>query len=202
MERGCRRTRWAPTGRICWRSASGSTESRRRAGGGRACRPARLHRLARDGGAKPRSTARQLSSFRRFFRYLLREGVIARRSDGPDRDAEDRPRAAAVADRGRGGGAARGAERREPLGHRDRAMLEVLYATGVRVSELINLKLTQINLNQGVLRIIGKGDRERLIPLGDEAQDLAARLHRRAARRDPARSPDRVPVSRPAAATG
>ena len=59
----------------------------------------------------------------------------------------------------------------DPLGHRDRAMLELLYATGVRVSELINLKLSQVNLNQGVLRIIGKGDRERLIPLGDEAQD-------------------------------
>jgi integrase/recombinase XerD len=59
----------------------------------------------------------------------------------------------------------------DPLGHRDRAMLEVLYATGVRVSELINLKLSQINLNQGVLRIVGKGNRERLIPLGDEAQD-------------------------------
>mgnify|MGYP000894278258 FL=1 len=50
-------------------------------------------------------------------------------------------------------------------------MLEVLYATGVRVSELINLKMSQVNLNQGVLRIVGKGDRERLIPLGDEAQD-------------------------------
>jgi integrase/recombinase XerD len=59
----------------------------------------------------------------------------------------------------------------EPLGHRDRTMLEVLYATGVRVSELINLKLSQINLNQGVLRIVGKGNRERLIPLGDEAQE-------------------------------
>ncbi|HEX9851917.1 MAG TPA: site-specific tyrosine recombinase XerD, partial [Woeseiaceae bacterium] len=59
----------------------------------------------------------------------------------------------------------------ESLGHRDRAMLEVLYATGVRVSELINLKISQVNLNQGVLRIVGKGDRERLIPLGDEAQD-------------------------------
>ena len=63
----------------------------------------------------------------------------------------------------------------DPLGHRDRAMLEVLYATGVRVSELVNLKLSQVNLNQGVLRIVGKGDRERLIPLGEEAAGLAAR---------------------------
>jgi integrase/recombinase XerD len=59
----------------------------------------------------------------------------------------------------------------EPLGNRDRAMLELLYATGVRVSELINLKTSQMNLNQGVLRVIGKGNRERLIPLGGEAQD-------------------------------
>jgi integrase/recombinase XerD len=58
----------------------------------------------------------------------------------------------------------------EPLGHRDRAMLELLYATGLRVSELINLKMSQVNFNQGVLRIVGKGDRERLIPLGDESQ--------------------------------
>jgi integrase/recombinase XerD len=48
-------------------------------------------------------------------------------------------------------------------------MLEVLYATGLRVSELVNLKLSHVNLNQGVLRIVGKGDRERLIPLGEEA---------------------------------
>ena len=48
-------------------------------------------------------------------------------------------------------------------------MLEVLYATGLRVSELVNLKHTQVNTNQGVIRIVGKGNRERLIPLGDEA---------------------------------
>jgi integrase/recombinase XerD len=124
-----------------------------------------------EGGAKPRSTARQLSSFRRFYRYLLREGVV---SEDPtvniampkigrslpqsltEQDVDSLLASPKVA---------------EPLGHRDRTMLEVLYATGVRVSELINLKLGQINLNQGVLRIVGKGDRERLIPLGDEAQD-------------------------------
>jgi len=57
----------------------------------------------------------------------------------------------------------------DPLGNRDRTMLEVLYATGLRVSELVNLRQSQINLNQGVIRILGKGDRERLIPLGEEA---------------------------------
>ena len=124
-----------------------------------------------DGGAKPRSTARQLSSFRRFFRYLLREGVIA----------EDPTAQIAMPKIGRALPQSLTEEEVEallaapvvsdPLGHRDRAMLELLYATGVRVSELINLKLSQVNLNQGVLRIIGKGDRERLIPLGDEAQD-------------------------------
>jgi len=124
-----------------------------------------------EGGAKPRSTARQLSSFRRFYRYLLREGVI---TEDPTADiampkigralpqslTEDEVDALLAAP-----------NVSEPLGNRDRAMLELLYATGVRVSELINLKLSQMNLNQGVIRIVGKGDRERLIPLGDEAQD-------------------------------
>ncbi len=57
----------------------------------------------------------------------------------------------------------------DPLGSRDRTMLEVLYATGLRVSELVTLKYSQLNLNQGVLRVHGKGDRERMIPLGEEA---------------------------------
>jgi integrase/recombinase XerD len=124
-----------------------------------------------EGGAKPRSTARQLSSFRRFYRYLLREGKI---NEDPTANiampkiGRSLPQSLTEQDVDALLAAPKVSE---PLGHRDRTMLEVLYATGVRVSELINLQLSQINLNQGVLRIVGKGDRERLIPLGDEAQD-------------------------------
>jgi integrase/recombinase XerD len=64
------------------------------------------------------------------------------------------------------------------LGHRDRTMLEVLYATGLRVTELVDLQKRQINLNQGVLRIVGKGDRERLIPLGEESLEWIERFMR------------------------
>ena len=121
-------------------------------------------------GAKPRSTARQLSSFRRFYRYLSREGAVTEDPTAqiampkigrtlPKSLSEDEVESLLGAP-----------TVSEPLGHRDRTMLEVLYATGLRVSELINLRLSQINLNQGVLRIVGKGNRERLIPLGEEAQ--------------------------------
>jgi integrase/recombinase XerD len=120
-------------------------------------------------GARPRSTARQLSSFRRFFRYLIREGLIVEDPTAQiampkigrslprslsEAEVEALLAAPAVA---------------ESLGHRDRTMLEVLYATGLRVSELVNLKLGQVNMNQGVVRVLGKGNRERLIPLGEEA---------------------------------
>lgn len=126
------------------------------------------HRV--ENGAKPRSTARQLSSFRRFFRYIMREGL---RDNDPTTDIE-MPRIGRslpqTLSEEEVDSLLNAPNTDEPLGHRDRAMLEVLYATGLRVSELINLKQSQINFNQGVLRIIGKGDRERLIPLGEEAQ--------------------------------
>ena len=123
-----------------------------------------------EGGAKPRSTARQLSSFRRFFRYIMREGL---RDTDPTADIE-MPRIGRslpkTLSEDEVESLLNAPNTDEPLGHRDRAMLELLYATGLRVSELINLKQSQINFNQGVLRIVGKGDRERLIPLGDESQ--------------------------------
>ena len=123
-----------------------------------------------EGGAKPRSTARQLSSFRRFFRYIMREGM---RDSDPTADIE-MPRIGRslpkTLSEDEVDSLLNAPNTDEPLGHRDRAMLELLYATGLRVSELINLKQSQINFNQGVLRIVGKGDRERLIPLGEESQ--------------------------------
>ena len=121
-------------------------------------------------GIKPRSTARQLSSFRRFFRYLIREGL---RNSDPTADIE-MPRIGRslpkVLTEDQVEALLHAPNTDESLGHRDRTMLELLYATGLRVSELINLKQSQVNFNQGVLRIMGKGNRERLIPFGDESQ--------------------------------
>jgi integrase/recombinase XerD len=108
-----------------------------------------------EGGAKPRSTARQLSSFRRFFRYIMREGM---RETDPTADIE-MPRIGRslpkTLSEDEVESLLNAPNTDEPLGHRDRAMLELLYATGLRVSELINLKQSQVNFNQGVLRIIG-----------------------------------------------
>jgi len=122
-----------------------------------------------EGGSRPRSTARQLSSFRRFFRYIIREGLMT----------EDPTAQIAMPKIGRSlpkslteaevDALLEAPSVSDPLGHRDRTMLEVLYATGLRVSELVSLKHNQINFNQGVMRVVGKGNRERLIPLGEEA---------------------------------
>lgn len=122
-----------------------------------------------EGGSRPRSTARQLSSFRRFYRFMLREGLVA--ADPTAQIAMPKigrslPKSLSEAEVD---ALLEAPTVSDPLGHRDRTMLEVLYATGLRVSELVSLKHSQVNLNQGVMRVLGKGNRERLIPLGEDA---------------------------------
>ncbi|MDE2195614.1 MAG: site-specific tyrosine recombinase XerD [Gammaproteobacteria bacterium] len=121
-------------------------------------------------GTRPRSTARQLSSIRRFYRYLLREGRITEDpSTRIDMPKLGRPLPKSLTE-SEVEALLKAPVTDEPLGIRDRAMLELLYATGLRVSELVNLRLSQVNLRQGVVRVLGKGDRERLVPMGEEAQ--------------------------------
>ncbi|KOP55582.1 MULTISPECIES: site-specific tyrosine recombinase XerD [Pseudomonas syringae group] len=118
---------------------------------------------------KPRSTARFLSGARGFYRYLLREKLIATdptlQIDMPQL-GKPLPKSLSEADVE---ALLAAPDLSEPIGERDRAMLEVLYACGLRVTELISLTLEQVNLRQGVLRVMGKGSKERLVPMGEEA---------------------------------
>ena len=122
-----------------------------------------------ENGYQARSTARLLSGLRGFYRYLLREGDIAvdptLRVELP-RVGRPLPKAISEADVE---ALLAAPDIDDPLGLRDRAMLEVLYACGVRVSELVGLTLEQVSLRQGILRAFGKGRKERLVPLGEEA---------------------------------
>lgn len=120
-------------------------------------------------GRKNRSAARLLSSMRRFYVWLLRESLIqtdpvvlieAPKPEQPlpktltEQQIEDLLNAPDLED---------------SLGIRDKAMLETIYATGLRVSELIGLTFSQVSLDPGVVRVMGKGGKERLVPLGEEA---------------------------------
>ena len=125
--------------------------------------------------AKPSSTGRAISSLKRLFRYLLRQGKISTdptlQIDTPklprnlpksltEQDVEQLLDAPDV---------------QTPLGLRDRTMFEVLYATGLRVSELVTLRVAQVSMDMGVVRVMGKGSKERLVPLGEEALDWLRR---------------------------
>ena len=126
----------------------------------------------------PRSAARLLSCLRGFFRYLLREALISAdptlNLDSP-KLGRPLPKSLSEGDVER---LLAAPDVASALGLRDRAMLELLYACGLRVSELVALSLSQVNLNQGVLRIVGKGAKERLVPLGEEAMHWLQRYYR------------------------
>ena len=131
------------------------------------------HRVA--GRVKATTTSRQLSSLKRFYQHALRQGKI-KADPSINIDAPKLPRglpktlteadvekllAAPAID--------------ETLGLRDRTMLETLYASGLRVSELVTLKISQVSQDMGVVRVMGKGSKERLVPLGEEALDWIKR---------------------------
>lgn len=121
------------------------------------------------------STARVLSCLRGFYRYLLREALIDQdptlniASPKPGRPL---PKTLTEADVER---LLAAPDVEDVLGLRDRTMLELIYASGLRVTELVGLRIEQMNLRQGVIRVVGKGDKERLVPVGDEALEWMRR---------------------------
>jgi integrase/recombinase XerD len=129
-------------------------------------------------GVKPRSTARLLSCLRQFYQYALREGWV---SADPSARIEaphiGRPLPKSLTE-AEVEALLEAPNLDEPEGLRDRTMLELLYATGLRVSELVDLRPEQVSLTQGVIRVVGKGGKERLVPMGDEAQSWLERFSR------------------------
>jgi len=120
-------------------------------------------------GIGKRSTARILSSLRRFYGYYIRENSITVDPTALIKSphiGQPLPKSLSELDVEL---LLDSPEVTNALGFRDRTMLEMLYATGLRVSELVNLKFEQISFRQGVVRIIGKGNKERLVPVGEEA---------------------------------
>ncbi len=136
-------------------------------------RPARICSLISVIASPTRasSSARSLSALRRFYRFLLREGEI---ETDPSLDissprlGKPLPKSLSESDVD---SLLDAPDAGTPLGCRDRAMLETLYATGLRVTELVQLRMSELRTNPGVVQIVGKGGKERLVPLGESAMD-------------------------------
>lgn len=125
--------------------------------------------------SKPRSIGRLIASLRRFYRYLLRENKI---NKDPTLQIESPklPRSLPKSlNEDEVVGLLNAPNVEDAAGLRDRAMLELLYACGLRVSELIGIKLTEVSVNEGVVRVTGKGSKTRLVPMGEEAADWLSR---------------------------
>jgi integrase/recombinase XerD len=120
--------------------------------------------------ASNRTSARLLASLRKFYLWLLRQGKTEHDPCATIKSPHlGKPLPHTLSERDVENLLA-APETGEPLGQRDRAMLELLYATGLRVTELVSLRLDQVNLRQGVVRVTGKGSKDRLVPLGEEAE--------------------------------
>ena len=139
--------------------------------------PEDLHAYIADrhAASRPASSNRRLTVFRRYFRWRVRQGA---RNTDPTlqiRSARQPPRFPATVSERQVEALLGAPDLDTPLGLRDRAMLELLYATGLRVSELVGLRTVELGLVEGVVRVVGKGDRERLVPMGEEARHWVER---------------------------
>jgi len=122
-------------------------------------------------GLKKSSIARKLSTLRTFFKWLKREGLIkvnpARLLSSPKYQRQ-LPRFLTEEETFK---LVESPEKEDPLSLRDRAILELLYSSGLRIGELVNLKTEDVDLSRGIVRVMGKGRKERIVPLGNMAQE-------------------------------
>lgn len=129
----------------------------------------------RDLGKSNSSVIRMVTTLRNFFGYLVREKVVANNPMNdvrPPKKAEHLPAVLSIEEIDR---LLQAPIEDTPLGLRNRTLLEVMYATGLRVSELVNLKMSDLHLQLGLIQTLGKGDKERIIPIGEIAIDWLTR---------------------------
>jgi integrase/recombinase XerD len=129
----------------------------------------------RHAGSKPTSANRRLTVFKRYFRWALRERLITEDPTLRLQSAKQPLRVPKTLTEAQVEALLEAPDVDTPLGLRDRTMLELMYASGLRVSELVGLKTYNVGMNEGVLRVLGKGSKERLVPFGQVARDWIVR---------------------------
>ena len=130
---------------------------------------------ARHASTRATSANRRLTVFKRYFRWALRERFIAADPTLKLQSAKQALRVPKTMSEAQVEALLAAPDEDTALGQRDRAMLELLYASGLRVSELVGLKTFHVGLNEGVLRVMGKGSKERLVPFGQVAREWIVR---------------------------
>ena len=134
--------------------------------------------LAARSDGKTTSANRRLSVFRRYYAWALREHRVSADPTMRIRSAKQPPRFPTTLTEAQVEALLAAPDVETALGLRDRTMLELMYASGLRVSELVSLKTVEVGLNEGVVRVMGKGSKERLVPFGEEAHGWISRYLR------------------------
>jgi integrase/recombinase XerD len=130
---------------------------------------------ARHANSRATTVNRRTTVFKRFFRWALREHLITQDPTLKMIGSRQPLRVPKVLSEAQVEALLAAPDEHTPLGLRDRAMLELMYASGLRVTELVGLKTVQVGLNEGVIKVMGKGARERLVPFGEEARQWIVR---------------------------